>query len=120
MDFRKEERRFTLTQGQEEEKKYGNADPELEGESLMVRRGPKMQYQKKTRPSISRTNCMSHGKICKMIIYFGSYDDLVSYEMVNKIGLKKYPIDRPYRASWVSDAQNIVVREQAIVDFSIG
>ena len=63
---------------------------------------------------------MSHGKICKIIIDYRSFDNLVSYEMVNKPGLKKYPIDRPYRASWVSDAQNIVVRKQEIVDFSIG
>ena len=55
-----------------------------------------------------------------MVIDSGSFDNLVSYEMVLKLGLKRYPIDRPYRASWVSDEQNIVVREQAMVDFSIG
>ena len=63
---------------------------------------------------------MRNGKIYKMIIDSGSFDNLVSYEMVNKLGLKKFPIDKPYKASWVSDTQNIVVREQAIVDLSIG
>ena len=114
------ERRVHMVQ-QEEQKIVQSrpADPET-GESLMVRRGQPLQQQKESRPSIFRTNCLSHGKVCKMVIDSGSFDNLVSYEMVLKLGLKRYPIDRPYRASWVSDEQNIVVREQAMVDFSIG
>ena len=55
-----------------------------------------------------------------MIIDFGSFEILVSYEMVNKLKLQKFPMERPYKASWVSDEKNIVVREKEVFDFSIG
>ena len=70
-----------------------------------------MQQEKKAPLSIFKTNCVSHGKVCKMIIDSGSFDNQVSYEMVNKLKLQNFPIERPYKASWVSDEKNIVVRE---------
>ena len=117
----KVQKRAHLVQGGEEEwedkGKVIEIGPYKEGESMMVRR---MQQQNKALVSIFKKNCVSHGKICKMIIDFGSFDNLVSYEMVNKLKLQKFPIERPYKASWVSDEQNIIVREQAFFHFSIG
>ena len=52
----------------------------------MVRR---MQKKKKALVSIFNTNFVSHGKVCKMIIDFGSFDNLVSYEMVNKLNFQR-------------------------------
>ena len=86
----------------------------------MMRKEEYMQQQKKLEVSIFRTNCQIYGKICKMIVDSSSFDNFVSYEMVNKLNLHTFPIDRPYRASWVNNDQNIFIKEQAYVDFSIG
>ncbi|XP_059075302.1 uncharacterized protein LOC131875246 [Cryptomeria japonica] len=120
---KKTDKRVNLTQGedykqQDEEEGTSKAYPEV-GECLMMGKAP-MQQQEKPKVSIFRTNCKSHGKVCRMIIDSGSFDNLMSYEMVNKLKLQKFPLDRPYRASWVSNEQNIVIREQTYVDFSIG
>ncbi|XP_059068481.1 uncharacterized protein LOC131858990 [Cryptomeria japonica] len=50
----------------------------------------------------------------------GSFDNLVSQEMVDKLNLVRIPHNRPYKATWVTDEQNIVVQEQAYVEFTIG
>lgn len=63
---------------------------------------------------------MSKGKICKLIIDSGSYDNLVSYDMVDKLGLKKFAHPSPCHATWVSHDQDMVVNEEAYVEISIG
>lgn len=67
---------------QDEEEGTLRAYPKV-GECLMMGKTP-MQQQEKPKVSIFRTNCKSHGKVCRMIIDSSSFDNLVSYEMVNK------------------------------------
>ena len=117
------EKRVHFTQGGEEEIKEcedkGKSieiGPYTEGDFFMVRRRLQMQQQ----VSIFRKKCKFHGKICRMIIDSRSFDDLVSYEMVNKLNLTRFPISKSYKASWVSNEKNIVVRELVFADFSIG
>lgn len=45
--------------------------------------------------------CKARDKCCKLIIDNGSTDNLVSIEMVDKLGLKKIPHPTPYRVSWM-------------------
>ena len=40
--------------------------------------------------------------------------------MVNKLGLKRYPHPNPYKVSWLSKEQQVVVHEQVNVEFQIG
>ena len=55
-----------------------------------------------------------------MVIDSGSTKNMVSCEMVNKLGLKKIPHECPYKISWLTDDQSLLVNEKAIVDFQIG
>jgi hypothetical protein len=64
--------------------------PEV-GEALLMRRTllkpNKEIHEPAQRKSLFRTMCKSQGKCCKLIIDNGSTDNLVSIEMVEKLGL---------------------------------
>ena len=47
--------------------------------------------EKWIRNNIFHTKCTSHGKICKVIIDTRSFENLVSKEMVQKLGLETVP-----------------------------
>lgn len=51
------------------------------------------------RRNLFRTMCKAKGKCCKLIIDNGSTNNLVSMEMVDKLGLKKVVHPTPYRVS---------------------
>ena len=53
------------------------------------------------RKELFRTVCKSHGKCCKLIIDSGSTNNLVSTEMVEKLGLKWLKHPTPYKVSWL-------------------
>lgn len=46
-------------------------------------------------------------------------DNVISWEVVTKVKLKKIPHDNPYKVTWLSKGKIILVNEQALVDFSI-
>ena len=62
----------------------------------------------------------SQGKCCKLIIDSGSTDNLVSTEMVEKLGLKRLKHPNPYRVSWLQKGHRLLVDEQNEVEFQIG
>ena len=64
--------------------------------------------------------CKEKGKCCKLIIYNGSIHNLVSKEMVDKMGLKKITKPTPYRVSWMQKGHQVLVNEQFQVEFRIG
>jgi len=72
------------------------------------------------RKALFRTVCKSQGKCCKMIIDSGSTDNLVSVEMVEKLGLKHLKHPSPYRVSWLQKGHQLLVDEQSEVEFQIG
>jgi len=72
------------------------------------------------RKSLFRTTCKSHGKVWKVVVDFGSIDNLVSLEMVKKLNLKRIPHPTPYKVSWLNKGQQVLVNEQAWVEFNIG
>lgn len=115
------DRRVSLTQ--KEEKKEENEplkeSPLLEGEFLMLNKG-KLQQQEEPKVSIFRIQCLCQGKIYKLIVDSGSYNNLVSYKMVNKLNLQIFLHRCPYYATWIRKEQHILIREQAYVSFSIG
>eukprot|EP00253_Pinus_taeda_P007111 PITA_07111 len=70
--------------------------------------------------ALFRKVCKSQGKCCKMIIDSRSTDNLVSVEMVEKLGLKHLKHPTPYRVSWLQKGHQLLVDEQSEVEFQIG
>lgn len=58
-------------------------------------------------------------KCCKLITHNGSIDNLVSIEMVDKLGLKKIPHPTPYRVGWLQKGHQVLMNEQCQVEFQI-
>eukprot|EP00253_Pinus_taeda_P033425 PITA_33425 len=70
--------------------------------------------------ALFRIVCKSQGKCCKMINDSGSTDNLVSVEMVERLGLKRLKHPTPYRVSWLQKGHQLLVDEQSEVEFQIG
>jgi hypothetical protein len=56
-------------------------------------------HEPSQRKNLFGTMCKSKGKCCKLIIDNGSIDNLVSVEMVEKLGLQKDMHPTPYKFS---------------------
>ena len=85
----------------------GNADPE-KGEYLMFSRTllkTVIEQDPPQRKTLFRTLCKVRGKVCKVIVDFGSTDNIALVEMVEKLGLKKFPHPNPYKVSWLNKEQ---------------
>lgn len=76
-----------------------------EGDTLMMKRTliqapiPMEPPQRKT---LFRTNCKSHGKVCKLVIDSGSTKNIVSKEMVDKLNVEIIPHPNPSHVSWLT------------------
>lgn len=88
--------------------------PEI-GEALMMRRAVttmKVPDKEPTqRKSLFKTTCKARGKVGKVLIGSGSTENFVSLEMVEKLKLRKLPHPYPYKVSWLTQGQKIVVEE---------
>ena len=73
------------------------------GESLLLKRvmikSEKESKESSQRKSLFRTVCKSRGKCCKVVIDNGSTNNMVSIEMVEKLGLKRIVHPTPYKVS---------------------
>ena len=80
-------------------------NPPKEGEYLMMKRvlvkTEKKAHEPAQRKSLFKTKCKSQGKCCKMVIDNGSTYNLVSTEMVEKLGLNRMKHLTPYKVSWL-------------------
>eukprot|EP00253_Pinus_taeda_P024702 PITA_24702 len=72
------------------------------------------------RKSLFKTMCKAKCKCCKLVIDNGSTDNLVSLEMVEKLGLKKIKHPTHYKVSWLQKEHQLLVHEQSEVEFSLG
>lgn len=98
------------------------AAPEV-GDSLIVRRALLKPYKEKEmtqRRSLFKTKCKLNDKVYKVVMDSGSTDNMVSFEMVDKIKLVRIPHEAPYKVSWLNDNQSLVVNEKALSEFHIG
>eukprot|EP00253_Pinus_taeda_P024722 PITA_24722 len=64
--------------------------------------------------------CKEKVKCYKLVIGSRSTDNLVSQEMVEKLGLKKIKHPTPYKVSWLQKRHQLLVHEQSEVEFQIG
>jgi hypothetical protein len=88
--------------------------PEVEELLLLKRLLIKLEKEIKEptqRKSLFGTVCKSGGKCCKVVIDSGSTDNLVSVEMVEKLGLKRTTHPTPYKVSWMQKGHQILVNE---------
>jgi len=87
------------------------------GESLMFRRAMTTMKvpdrEPPQRKSLFKTTCKAGGKVCKVLIDSRSTENFVSVEMVEKLKLSRLPHHCPYKISWLTQGQQIVVEEQA-------
>lgn len=67
------------------------------------------------RKSLFKTMCKAKGKCCKLVIDNESTDNLVSQELVEKLGLKKIKHPTPYKASRFRN--QLLVHEQSEDEF---
>ena len=76
--------------------------------------------EKWIRNNVFHTKCTSHGKVWKVIIDSGSFENLMSTKMVQKLGLETIPHPNPYQLCWLQGETEIKVSKRCLVFFSIG
>ncbi|XP_071687037.1 uncharacterized protein [Rutidosis leptorrhynchoides] len=97
-----------------------------QGEALVVHRAlnaipvPTTDEHAWLRNNIFRTRVTTEGKVCNMIIDGGSCENMVSNEMVEKLGLKAEDHPEPYQLTWLKKGNRIKVTKRCLVRFSIG
>ena len=89
----------------------------------LIQRSLHSDIQKKEpweQDALFRTRCTSHGKVCSVIVDSGSFTNIVSEEMLTKLGLtiEKHP--KPYNFHWLQDGEGMKITYRCLVPFSIG
>ncbi|XP_027912791.1 uncharacterized protein LOC114188764 [Vigna unguiculata] len=91
------------------------------GELYMIRRimGSQVKDEDASqRENNFHTRCSVNGNVCLVIINGGSCTNVVSSRLVSKMNTKPHP--RPYKLQWLSEGEEVQVKKQAKVSFSIG
>ena len=69
--------------------------------------------------NVFHTRCTSHGMVCLVIIDNGSFENVVSMKMVQKLNLKNMPHFNPYKLCWLQKVSEIKLKTICLVEFSI-
>ena len=116
-----EEKEVEEVQENSEDEKVVYAD---QGLSIVVQRNLKASCEESDegwlRKNIFHTKCTSQDKVCLMIIDSGSFENVVSTEMVQKLGLKTVPHPNLYKLYWLQKGNKIKVKTRCLVSFFIG
>jgi len=72
------------------------------------------------RENIFHTRCSVNGNVCLVIIDGGSCTNVVSSRLVSKMNMDTKPHPRPYKLQLLSEGEEVQVKQQAEVSFSIG
>jgi hypothetical protein len=116
-----EEQHATFNDYRDVEEEFITGDS---GPSLMVRRicltPRKSEGDDEQRHNLFHSTCTIGGKVCKLIIDGGSYENVVAEEVVQKLALdtKKHPTS--YRLEWLKKGNEVIVSKRCLVYFSIG
>jgi len=103
-----------------EEKCIEEAD---EGELLVLRRalsGHKVPNQEKQRENIFHTRCTVNGHVCSLIVDGGSYANVASTTMMEKLQLKTKPHPHLYSIQWLNQGKGLQVSTRCLIALSIG
>ncbi|KAL4313157.1 hypothetical protein GQ457_01G020360 [Hibiscus cannabinus] len=92
------------------------------GDVLVIKRSLTTQptQDNQQRENIFHTRCLVNNKVCVVIIDGGSFTNVASSIMVEKLGLKTTKHPNPYRLQWLNDGGEIEVTKQVLVPFTIG
>ena len=71
------------------------------------------------RDNIFHSTCSILGKVCQLVIDGSSCENVMSQEVVNKLGLKTEEHPHPYKLSWLKKGGEIKVTKRCMVPFSI-
>ena len=95
----------------------------VQGELMAARRALSVQAKEDyemQRDNIFHTRCHVQNKVCSVIIDGGSYTNVASTTMVEKLGMPTSKHPRPYKLQWLNDSGEVRVNKQVLVSFSIG
>lgn len=93
------------------------------GLNLVLRRNcllPKASQESWFRSNLFRSTCTINGRVCKLIIDFGSCTNVMSHDAAQKLGLTVTPHPSPYPLAWFNNGTKINMSKQVLVSFSIG
>lgn len=109
------------THGEEQEDEVeleGDMGPMLVMERALVSRSKNDEDWH--RQSLFHTQCTIGGKVCHIIIDNGSWQNTISEDAVNKLGLEKIKHSHPYSMRWFKSDKVSKVNFRCLVSFSIG
>ncbi|KAL5810614.1 hypothetical protein ACOSQ4_027182 [Xanthoceras sorbifolium] len=66
------------------------------------------------------STCTILGKVCRFIVDGGSCENIVSADVVSKLGIKTEKHPKPYRLAWLQKGEEVTVWQRALISFSIG
>lgn len=96
-------------------------DPEV-GPMLMtykVNGDNTLIVEKGQRRGVFQTQCMIKGKWCKLMIDEGSYNNVISKDMVDALSLTTWHRPKPYYMQWLHNVCKLKVTHKVSVPFSI-
>ena len=70
--------------------------------------------------NIFQSTCTIFNKVCKSLIHAGSCENIVSEDVIIKLGIATKPCLRPYKLAWLKRGGELTVSRRALVSFSIG
>ena len=86
----------------------------VEGELLMARRALSVQVKEEDevqRENLFHTRCLVQNKVCSVIINGGSYTNVASDIMVEKLGLPTIKYSKSYKLQWLNDYGEVKVKK---------
>ena len=94
-----------------------------EGELLVIQRSLHVDLKQEElwqHEALFHTRCTSHGKVGSVITNSGSCTNVVSEEMLVKLGLKIEKPPKPYNIHWLQDGGGMKITHRCLVSFFIG
>ena len=58
--------------------------------------------------------------MCRFVIDVGSCENIVSIEVVHKLGVKTETHPSPYKLAWLNKEGEVSIFQRALISFSIG
>uniref|UniRef100_A0A2N9F7T1 RNA-directed DNA polymerase n=1 Tax=Fagus sylvatica TaxID=28930 RepID=A0A2N9F7T1_FAGSY len=81
---------------------------------------PKMEDDNEwLRGNIFYTTCSIKDRVCSLVIDGGSCENVISQEVVDKLGLQTIDHPHPYKLSWLKKGNSVKVDKRCLVSFSI-
>ena len=101
----------------------GDEEYAVQGELMVARRALSVHAKEDDemqRDNIFHTRCHVQNKVCSVIIDRGSFTNVASTTMVEKLGMPTCKHPRAYKLQWLNDSGEVRVNKQVLVAFSIG